>query len=47
MMAWRHGHGLAQGNVPDLIVSDLKMPGLGGIELLENIKIAAYIKIFP
>lgn len=28
---------LAEGNIPDLIVSDLKMPGLGGIELLENI----------
>ena len=34
MEAWSW---LAQGNVPDLIVSDLKMPGLGGIELLENI----------
>jgi two-component system chemotaxis response regulator CheY len=34
MEAWSW---LTQGNVPDLIVSDLKMPGLGGIELLTKI----------
>ena len=43
MEAWSW---LTQGNVPDLIVSDLKMPGLGGIELLENINRSDCIKIF-
>lgn len=28
---------LSEGNMPDLIVSDLKMPTLDGLELLENL----------
>ncbi len=30
---------LSNNNIPDLIVSDLKMPSLGGLELLENLKL--------
>ena len=44
MEAWSW---LTQGNVPDLIVSDLKMPGLGGIELLENINKSSVHKNIP
>ena len=38
---------LESGNVPDLIVSDLKMPGLGGIQLLENINASKTHKNIP
>jgi two-component system chemotaxis response regulator CheY len=38
---------LESGNVPDLIVSDLKMPGLGGIQLLENINASEAHKNIP
>ena len=38
---------LESGNVPDLIVSDLKMPGLGGIQLLENINASDTHKNIP
>ena len=44
MEAWSW---LTQGNLPDLIVSDLKMPGLGGIELLENINNSSIHKNIP
>jgi two-component system, chemotaxis family, chemotaxis protein CheY len=44
MEAWSW---LTQGNVPDLIVSDLKMPGLGGIELLTNINRSDLHKNIP
>lgn len=38
---------LDNGNVPDLIVSDLKMPGLGGIQLLQNINASGSHKNIP
>jgi two-component system chemotaxis response regulator CheY len=44
MEAWSW---LANGNAPDLIVSDLKMPGLGGIELLTKINASAAHKNIP
>ena len=44
MEAWSW---LESGNVPDLIVSDLKMPGLGGIQLLENINASKAHKNIP
>ncbi len=44
MEAWSW---LKEGNVPDLIVSDLKMPGLGGIQLLENINASEAHKNIP
>jgi two-component system chemotaxis response regulator CheY len=30
---------LSDGNLPNLIISDVKMPSLDGIELLENVQI--------
>ncbi len=38
---------LSNNNIPDLIVSDLKMPSLGGIELLENLNTDAHLKNIP
>ena len=29
---------LSEGNIPDLIITDLEMPNLSGIELIENLK---------
>ena len=34
-------------NIPDLIVSDLKMPSLSGIELLENLSANDTLKSIP
>jgi two-component system, chemotaxis family, chemotaxis protein CheY len=34
-------------NIPDLIVSDLKMPSLGGLELLENLSNHDTLKGIP
>jgi len=34
-------------NIPDLIVSDLKMPSLGGLELLENLSNDEILKQVP
>ena len=38
---------LNNNNIPDLIVSDLKMPTLGGIELLENLNTDENLKSIP
>jgi len=38
---------LTSGNIPDLIVSDLKMPSLGGLELLENLSNHETLKGIP
>ena len=38
---------LSNNNIPDLIVSDLKMPTLGGIELLENLNTSENLKSIP
>lgn len=38
---------LSNDNIPDLIVSDLKMPSLGGLELLENLSASETLKTIP
>jgi len=38
---------LTSDNIPDLIVSDLKMPSLGGLELLENLSTSDTLKNIP
>ena len=38
---------LSENNIPDLIVSDLKMPSLSGIELLENLNKNESFKSIP
>lgn len=35
---------LEDGNVPNLIISDLKMPNLDGVELLENLANSGYLE---
>ena len=44
MDAWQW---LSEGNYPDLIISDLKMPSLDGIQLLENLNGAPTLKDIP
>jgi two-component system chemotaxis response regulator CheY len=44
MEAWSW---LSDGHIPDLIISDIKMPSLDGIELLENISISGLFKNIP
>jgi two-component system, chemotaxis family, chemotaxis protein CheY len=44
MEAWSW---LSDGNHPDLIISDIKMPSLDGIELLENISNSGLFKNIP
>ena len=38
---------LDDGNVPDLILSDIKMPLVDGIELLENLSMSGLFKNIP
>lgn len=38
---------LTSDNIPDLIVSDLKMPSLSGLELLENLSTSDVLKNIP
>lgn len=38
---------LSEGNHPDLIISDIKMPSLDGIELLENLSNSGLFKDIP
>lgn len=44
MEAWSW---LSDGNLPDLIISDIKMPSLDGIELLENLSTSGLFKNIP
>ena len=38
---------LSEGNVPHLIISDIKMPHVDGIELLENLNTSGLFKNIP
>jgi len=38
---------LSDGNLPDLIISDVKMPNLDGIELLENVRASGILRDIP
>lgn len=38
---------LTEGNYPDLIISDIKMPSLDGVELLENLSNSGLFKGIP
>ena len=38
---------LSDRNIPDLIISDIKMPSLDGIELLENLNSSGLFKNIP
>ncbi|MFZ6011306.1 MAG: response regulator [Bacteroidota bacterium] len=44
MEAWSW---LTDGNTPDLIISDIKMPSLDGIELLDNLSNSGLFKNIP
>lgn len=44
MDAWQW---LSDGNNPDLVISDLKMPSLDGIQLLQNLSAAPALKDIP
>ncbi len=38
---------LSSGNTPDLIISDIRMPSLDGLQLLENLKQSGLYKDIP
>ncbi|SRR5690606_6676523 len=38
---------LSSGNTPDLIISDIRMPSLDGVQLLENLKQSGLYKDIP
>lgn len=38
---------LQEGNIPDLILTDLQMPNLDGFELISNVKSSGYFKDIP
>ncbi len=38
---------LTEGNFPELIISDLNMPSLNGMELLENIRSSGFLREIP
>jgi DNA-binding NtrC family response regulator len=40
-------HWLAQGNLPDLIISDLDMPNINGEEFIVNLKSSGYFNEVP
>ncbi len=38
---------LSEGNLPDLIISDVSMPLLNGLELLENVRSSGLLRAIP
>lgn len=38
---------LQEGNIPDLILTDLQMPNLDGFELINHVKTSGYFKDIP
>ncbi len=38
---------LQEGNIPDLIISDLEMPKMNGINFIQNIKSSSFLKVYP
>ncbi|MBN2636619.1 MAG: response regulator transcription factor [Prolixibacteraceae bacterium] len=38
---------MQEGNIPDLILTDLKMPNLDGFELINHVKSSGYFKDVP
>ncbi len=38
---------LEEGNTPDVIISDINMPGLSGIEMLSSIRSSAFLRRIP
>jgi DNA-binding response OmpR family regulator len=38
---------LQQGNVPDLVITDLQMPNMDGVELIKRMKESGYFKDIP
>jgi DNA-binding response OmpR family regulator len=38
---------LQQGNIPDLVITDLQMPNLDGVELIKRMKESGYFKDIP
>jgi len=38
---------LQQGNIPDLVLTDLQMPNLDGVELIKRLKESGYFKDIP
>ena len=38
---------LQEGNIPDLVITDLQMPNMDGIELIKRLKESGYFKNIP
>ncbi len=38
---------LREGNLPDIIISDLNTPEMGGLELIEQLKTSGFFKAIP
>ena len=38
---------LQQGNIPDLVLTDLQMPNMDGVELIKRLKESGYFKDIP
>lgn len=39
--------GMQKGNIPDLIITDLSMPKMGGNDLMRNLKTSSFFKQIP